>query len=175
MSADRGGRAVTRAVIFTTLGVALLAAGLFLGARVGGPSTRPDPATGATRIPTPAMSGMDHGSMPEMPDRGEHAMRPVDTSGAPDAAWDARGNQPLTPTLDGGVKEFRLTAGVVRWSILPDVHVGAYAYNGQVPGPEIRLLQGDRARFILTNELPEPTTVHWHGSSSRMSRTGPRT
>jgi FtsP/CotA-like multicopper oxidase with cupredoxin domain len=61
------------------------------------------------------------------------------------------------------VKEFRLTAGIVHWSILPNVQVGAYAYNGQVPGPEIRLTRGDRARFIVTNDLPEPTTVHWPG------------
>jgi FtsP/CotA-like multicopper oxidase with cupredoxin domain len=37
------------------------------------------------------------------------------------------------------------------------------AYNGQVPGPRIRLTVGDRARFIVKNELPEETTIHWHG------------
>jgi FtsP/CotA-like multicopper oxidase with cupredoxin domain len=121
-----------------------------------------------------SMDGMAHGRS-AMDGMGGHDIRRVDTSRVPEAAWDARGNQPLMPAVNGGVKEFRLTAGIVRWSVLPNVQVGAYAYNGQVPGPEIRLTRGDRARFIVTNDLPEPTTVRWHGSSSRMSRTGPRT
>jgi FtsP/CotA-like multicopper oxidase with cupredoxin domain len=61
------------------------------------------------------------------------------------------------------VKTYRLEASVVRWSILPDVAVTAYAFNGQVPGPRIRITQGDRIRVIVTNRLPEPTTAHWHG------------
>ena len=51
----------------------------------------------------------------------------------------------------------------MRWNILPDVEVGAYAYNGQVPGPLIRVRPHDRVRMRVRNELPEPTTVHWHG------------
>jgi FtsP/CotA-like multicopper oxidase with cupredoxin domain len=39
----------------------------------------------------------------------------------------------------------------------------AYAFNRLVPGPRIRVTEGDRVRFIVTNRLPEPTTVHWHG------------
>jgi FtsP/CotA-like multicopper oxidase with cupredoxin domain len=38
-----------------------------------------------------------------------------------------------------------------------------WAYNGQVPGPEIRLRQGDRLRATLQNRLKEDTTIHWHG------------
>ena len=80
-----------------------------------------------------------------------------------DAPDDARGDQPLTPRVVGGVKEFDLTASVVRWNILPDVEVLAYAFNEQVPGPRLQLTQGDRVRIRVTNDLPEPTTVHWHG------------
>jgi len=91
-------------------------------------------------------------------------MRPVDTSKAPASEGNARGNQPLQPTVAAdGTKEFRLTAGVVRWNILPDIQVGAYSYNGQVPGPMLRLTQGDRVRVKFTNNLPEPTSIHWHG------------
>ena len=39
----------------------------------------------------------------------------------------------------------------------------AYAFNHQVPGPRIRLTEGDHVRFNVTNHLPEPTTIHWHG------------
>lgn len=36
-------------------------------------------------------------------------------------------------------------------------------FNGQVPGPEIRLRQGDAARILLQNGLDDGTLVHWHG------------
>ena len=40
---------------------------------------------------------------------------------------------------------------------------GVWCYNGIVPGPEIRLSQGERLRVLVANELPQQTTVHWHG------------
>jgi len=74
-----------------------------------------------------------------------------------------RGGQPLPFTAEGDVKVFELTAGKVRWPILPDVMVVALAYNGQVPGPLIKITQGDKVRVVLRNQLDEPTTIHWHG------------
>jgi FtsP/CotA-like multicopper oxidase with cupredoxin domain len=41
--------------------------------------------------------------------------------------------------------------------------VDAYAFNRQVPGPRLRVTQGDRLRVNVRNDLPESTTVHWHG------------
>lgn len=79
------------------------------------------------------------------------------------AAPDARGDQPLQPRLEGGVKVFDIEASVIRWHILGGVPVEAYAYNRQIPGPRIRVTQGDRVRIHVRNALPEPTTVHWHG------------
>jgi FtsP/CotA-like multicopper oxidase with cupredoxin domain len=38
-----------------------------------------------------------------------------------------------------------------------------WSYNGQVPGPEIRVRQGERLKFIVENRLDEETTVHSHG------------
>ncbi len=116
----------------------------------------PQPAAGAQQMAGMEMTGESV--------QGGMDMRPVDVAGAPAAAPDARGNQLLEPTLaPDGAKEFQLSAGVVRWSILPDVQVGAYAYNGQVPGPQIRVTQGDRLRIRFTNNLPEPSSIHWHG------------
>jgi FtsP/CotA-like multicopper oxidase with cupredoxin domain len=43
----------------------------------------------------------------------------------------------------------------------PDTDV--WAFNGRVPGPEIRVRQGARVRIRVENRLPEETTVHWHG------------
>ncbi|OHV70322.1 copper oxidase [Mesorhizobium sp. LCM 4577] len=75
----------------------------------------------------------------------------------------ARGDQDLPFRMENGVKVFELRPSVVRWQILPDVAVDAYAYNGQIPGPRIHIRQGDRVRINVTNGLPEATTVHWHG------------
>lgn len=73
------------------------------------------------------------------------------------------GDRPLVPRVEQGVKVFDIDVSVIRWSILPNVRVDAFAYNGQVPGPRIRLREGDRVRINVRNNLPETTTVHWHG------------
>jgi FtsP/CotA-like multicopper oxidase with cupredoxin domain len=41
--------------------------------------------------------------------------------------------------------------------------VSSWGYNGGVPGPEIRLKEGDTLRAAVRNRLPEGTTIHWHG------------
>ena len=79
------------------------------------------------------------------------------------APVDARGDQPLEPRIENGVKVFDLEASVIEWNILPYERVMAYAFNHQVPGPRISLTEGDHVRFNVTNHLPEPTTIHWHG------------
>jgi FtsP/CotA-like multicopper oxidase with cupredoxin domain len=75
----------------------------------------------------------------------------------------ARGDQDLAFRMENGIKVFELTTSVIRWTILPGVTVDAYAYNGQIPGPRIRVRQGDQVRIIVRNRLPEETTIHWHG------------
>src|SRR5918999_3683990 len=75
----------------------------------------------------------------------------------------ARGDNLLESRVQGGVKVFDLDISVIEWNILPDQNVEAYAFNRQVPGPRIRVTEGDRVRINVTNELPEATSVHWHG------------
>ncbi len=74
-----------------------------------------------------------------------------------------KGNQPLQPRMDGDVKVFELTAKVIQWEVTPGEIEEAWAYNDQVPGPEIRVTEGDKVRIVVKNELPESTAVHWHG------------
>ncbi len=91
-------------------------------------------------------------------------MAAVDPDAVSDAApAEARGDQPLQPRLEGNVKTFDLTTTVTRWTILPGRRVDAYTVNGQVPGPRLRVTQGDRVRIRVHNRLPEPTSIHWHG------------
>jgi len=63
-----------------------------------------------------------------------------------------------------GAKEFHLVAEQVKREFAPGMTVNCWGYNGQTPGPTIEAVEGDRVRFIVTNKLPEPTTVHWHGA-----------
>lgn len=94
-----------------------------------------------------------------------HGMTPIPSADVPDAR-ESRGGQPLAFTEKEGVKVFELTARPVRWAILEGsdpVTVTAWSYNGTVPGPLIRVTEGDQVRIVLTNELPDPTSIHWHG------------
>jgi len=63
----------------------------------------------------------------------------------------------------GEVKEFTLVAQEVAWELRPGTMVQAWAYNGQVPGPELRVTEGERVKITFTNKLPGATTIHWHG------------
>lgn len=63
----------------------------------------------------------------------------------------------------GGVKVFRLRAAPLSWEVSPGNVRQAFAYNGTVPGPVIRVNEGDTVRFIVQNDLPESTSLHWHG------------
>jgi len=56
------------------------------------------------------------------------------------------------------VRTYTLTARVAR------IHGhDAWTYDGTVPGPELRVVQGDRLRVTLVNHLTGSTTIHWHG------------
>ncbi|HJR40905.1 MAG TPA: multicopper oxidase domain-containing protein [Gemmatimonadaceae bacterium] len=79
------------------------------------------------------------------------------------AKTEGKGGQLLAPRMEGGVKVFDLTCKVVQWEVEPGRRVEAWTYNGQLPGPEIRVREGDRVRFNVKNELPESTVVHFHG------------
>jgi FtsP/CotA-like multicopper oxidase with cupredoxin domain len=61
------------------------------------------------------------------------------------------------------VKEYSLTAQEVTWEPRPGLKLKGWGYNGQIPGPEIRVTEGDRVRVTFTNNLPTPTAIHWHG------------
>ncbi len=62
-----------------------------------------------------------------------------------------------------GVKVGHLVAEPVKHEIAPGLTIDAWGYNGRTPGPVIEAVEGDRLRLYVTNRLPEPTSVHWHG------------
>ncbi|GLY06675.1 multicopper oxidase [Actinoplanes sp. NBRC 101535] len=50
-----------------------------------------------------------------------------------------------------------------RSSFLPGTVTTTWGINGAYLGPVIRATRGDRVRMIVTNRLPEVSTLHWHG------------
>ena len=61
--------------------------------------------------------------------------------------------------------EKTLVAAEGRVLITPDPYpqTQVWCYDGIVPGPEIRLRQGEPLRVSIENRLSQETTVHWHG------------
>lgn len=65
--------------------------------------------------------------------------------------------------MKNGVKEFQLVAEPVEREFAPGMTVKCWGYNGQTPGPTIEAVEGEKVRILVTNRLPEHTTIHWHG------------
>src|SRR5260370_17761886 len=63
----------------------------------------------------------------------------------------------------GGVKVFHLIAEEVDHEFAPGLRAYCWGFNGQVHGPTIEAVYGDRMRICVTNNLPENTSIHWHG------------
>ena len=79
------------------------------------------------------------------------------------AKTEGKGNQILKPKVVGDVKVFDLVVSKVQWEVEPGKRIEAWTYNGVVPGPQIRVREGDRVRIHVTNKLDESTAVHFHG------------
>ncbi|HEX5658792.1 MAG TPA: multicopper oxidase domain-containing protein, partial [Polyangiales bacterium] len=62
-----------------------------------------------------------------------------------------------------GVKVGHLIAEPVEHEFTPGLRASCWGYNGSTPGPTLEAVEGDRLRIYVTNRLPEPTSVHWHG------------
>ncbi len=73
-------------------------------------------------------------------------------------------NGSLLPfTTRNGTKIFHLRAQPIHHQIAPGLDIEAWGYNGVSPGPVLEASVGDRIRVYVTNQLPEPTSIHWHG------------
>lgn len=106
-------------------------------------------------------------------DGGTQSVTPVpDAEPPPDAATSAQAPDwadalrvPLAKdeSADPDVFETHLEAMVKDMEIVPGTKTPVWTYNGGLPGPELRMKRGDRVIVHFTNNLPEPTTIHWHG------------
>ncbi len=69
----------------------------------------------------------------------------------------------LPYTLENGVKVFHLVAEPIKREFVPGKVVDVWGYNGSMPGPTIEVMEGDTVRIVFHNNLPEFTSMHWHG------------
>ncbi len=90
------------------------------------------------------------------------ALRPVVAPGGQRAVVTPNGTT-LPWRRVGDVKVGHLVARPVDHEFAPGLRATCWGYNGGTPGPTIEAVEGDRVRIYVTNRLPEPTTVHWHG------------
>jgi bilirubin oxidase len=90
------------------------------------------------------------------------------SSAAAAATIPFEGVDPNDPTMvdvaaEPGIVHAALVAAPARMELVEGVATAVYAYNGRIPGPTLELREGDRVTIRFRNDLPEPTTVHWHG------------
>ncbi|MGH8791779.1 MAG: multicopper oxidase family protein [Stackebrandtia sp.] len=71
----------------------------------------------------------------------------------------------------GKVREFALNP-VESEIDLGGVVVPTWTYDGKVPGEVIRVSKGEQIKAVVSNGLPDPTTVHWHGVALRCDADG---
>jgi FtsP/CotA-like multicopper oxidase with cupredoxin domain len=71
--------------------------------------------------------------------------------------------QAAVPAPGCTVVNVDLEAGEIDWEFVSGQVTRAWGFNGQVPGPTLEARVGDVLEIRLTNNLPEPTTIHWHG------------
>lgn len=91
---------------------------------------------------------------------------PVSSTSAAVLATERRRRKPGSK-----VTEVTLTAAPLTVD-LAGTQVRTWAYNGAVPGPEVRLKAGDVLRAKLVNNLSDETVIHWHGIALRNDMDG---
>ncbi|HEY0712157.1 MAG TPA: multicopper oxidase domain-containing protein, partial [Polyangia bacterium] len=100
-------------------------------------------------------AGLDGGAPPP----------PNPTAPGQPAGWDddlrVRQLEDINP--DPRTVEVNIEARIAPVTLRPGTTTKAWTYNGSVPGPLIRANVGDRVIVNFTNNLPEETTIHWHG------------
>jgi len=72
-------------------------------------------------------------------------------------------NKINTGVLTQASKEFHLICRESAIEIFPGTKISCLTYNGRLPGPLIRVREGDTVRVVLHNQMQIPTSLHFHG------------
>jgi FtsP/CotA-like multicopper oxidase with cupredoxin domain len=136
------------------LGGAALAGGAVLAARAGAPVQQHQHHGAAGQAPEdPAAPTVPSRDPPALPGEPGRDYTPVIVPNG----WT------LPYRVVDGVKVFHLVAEAVDHEFAPGLVARCWGYNASVHGPVIEAVEGDRVRIYVTNRLPAPTSVHWHG------------
>lgn len=71
--------------------------------------------------------------------------------------------KPLSFQKKGKWKEFELYIDIIEHELAPGMRIDTLAFNSQIPGPEIRVEEGDFVRVKFKNKTTLNHTIHWHG------------
>lgn len=117
------------------------------------------------------MAGMDHGSGSGSGSTGKGSPSP-----APDGYVDPAGPEvraaEAARKATGPLTEVRLTATATPLDLGGGRTVRSWAYGDQLPGREVRVTAGGTLALTLANNLPEATSLHWHGLALRNDMDG---
>ncbi len=142
---------------------AALSAGLFAANRSVAEPTHSAVSTAPQVAASGGYRGDSSGSLSKIDPKGSPARTvPVVTTDVGDLPYE----------MDGDIKVFRLTAHVFKRQIAPNKDIDVWGFNGSAPGPTIQVTQGDTVRVIFKNELPEPSSLHWHGFEDEIGYDG---
>jgi manganese oxidase len=142
------------------LALAGLGTSLGVAACAQGPSVRPvalAPVPQHTHTAVPAQPGTTNDDMDEMHKHGVEVF--VANIGTEPGFW----RPPMEYRMEDGFKVFEVTCTEGPWEIEPGRAVPAMMYNGMVPGPEIRVTEGDKVRIVCRNDMDQSTSIHFHG------------
>ena len=131
----------------------LTAAGAATATRTAAAQHVHQPTPPAPSAPSPPTAKTAPAAAASPPDDTPRGIVPVQTPDLPRLPW----------RMENGVKVFELVPEPVRTEFLPGRVVDAWGFNGSVPGPTVEAIEGERVRFVITNRLPEPFSMHWHG------------
>jgi FtsP/CotA-like multicopper oxidase with cupredoxin domain len=136
------------------LGVTVIVLGLVSGGFVYAASVSKLPETFSMAHGNPDFGGGDAVAMPHL---GSHQGSAVDAGAT--SVVELRGPKEGKPD-----RSFTLTARERQVRLSSGASVAAWAFNDQLPGPELRAKEGELVEITLVNQLPtQPATIHWHG------------
>ncbi len=79
----------------------------------------------------------------------------------------------MVDTAEGPVKVFQLTIKDLGFEIFPGKPMRGWGFNGKIPGPTLRVTEGDRIRIIVKNETEDGEhTLHVHGQAKPVTMDG---
>ncbi|MDP8916471.1 MAG: multicopper oxidase domain-containing protein [Pseudomonadota bacterium] len=141
------------------------------GALLGGAQLARVSQSGARAQPAPAESA--HAPGHQTANLGGHNHDGMITPGRVDYARNGFDPHDILTDWDTGVvsrlpdgrtlREFQITAEDKEIEIAPGLMFPAWTYNGRVPGPTLRVSEGDRVRVRFRNFGSHPHSIHFHG------------